>query len=532
MSEGKFTAALKESKARRDAEMASEAFGSVNASRFPEPRAFQEKAHRELRAGVMAGHQRQVVMAPTGAGKTYLALRVCDEALKRGNRVLFICDRKTLINQTSAVADAYGMPAHGIIQADNPRMAMWRPFQIASGQTLAARGINDDFKVVVVDECHTLYGATTEFISNTKASVIGLSATPFTKGLGGIYSRVVMAATMDELVKLGVLVPMRVMSCIRPDMAGAKTSGGEWTAKAAEERGMGLVGDVVREWLEHANNAKTIVFGPTKVHCAHLREQFLGAGVRAELFTADTTDTERKDLLDEYRKPDSAIRVLISVEALAKGFDVPDVACVCDCRPLRKSLSTFVQMVGRGLRSSPGKAECLLLDFSGNVIRFAKDFSDVYYNGLAELDAGEKLDREVRKDEDNEASECPACGFTPMGRRCIRCGFEPKIVSVAEHDVGRAQEVDVLGIGTGPNAYASSLKELYAMLATHERRRAERRGGGNPKGATAWRFKDLTGDWPPRSFSYANTPTCEPSSALRGKLQSMAIAYAKGLKSW
>ena len=89
-----------------------------------------------------------------------------------------------------------------------------------------------------------------------------------------------------------------------------------------------------------------------------------GAGVMAAVFTSHTTPTERKALLDEYRKPDSDLRVLISVEALAKGFDVPDVGCVVDCRPLRKSLSTAIQMWGRGLRASPetGKTDCILLD--------------------------------------------------------------------------------------------------------------------------------------------------------------------------
>lgn len=500
-------------------------FDAPDGACFPPPRAFQDTTHRELRSGA-ASHQRQVVMAPTGAGKTYLALRVCNEALKKGNRVLFICDRKTLINQTSAVATAYGMPAHGIIQADNPRFALWRPFQIASAQTLGVRGVTDDFKVVVVDECHTLHSAVTDFIAKTSALVIGLSATPFTKGLGSIYSRVINAATMDELVKLGVLTPFRVLSCVRPDMKDAKTSGGEWTAKDAGERGMAIIGDVVREWLEHASGLKTIVFGPTVAHCEKLLGQFKEAGVGAALFTAHTDDKERADLLEEYRKPDSRIRVLISVEALAKGFDVPDVGCVVDCRPLRKSLSTFVQMLGRGLRASPGKRECVLIDHSGNIQRFADDFSDLYFNGISELDAGEKLDREVRRDEEKPMKKCPACGFEPMGRKCVRCGFEAKRVSLHEHADGRAKELDILG--TGANAYAKTQAELYAMIATRERDRAFRKGNrGNPKGAAAHRFKDITGKWPPKSFVFENTPRMEPSPALLRKLTSLDIAFAR-----
>ena len=494
------------------------------ATSFPEARPFQDKAHLELRAGFLSGHRTQVVMAPTGAGKTFLALKLCAESLARGKRALFICDRKTLIGQTSATADRYGLWDHGIIQADNPRMNLGRPFQIASAQTIQSRGISDDFDLVVVDEAHTVYKPVVEFISKTKAAVIGLSATPFTKGLGKHYARVINAATMNELTAQGILTPLRVLSCKRPDMAGAKMSGGEWTAKAAEERGMGLVGDVVAEWTRHANGVKTIVFGPTINHCEELVRQFRVVGVGAATFTAHTSDAEREELLREYRKPDSCIRVLVSVEALAKGFDVPDVGCVCDCRPLRKSLSTFVQMIGRGLRCSPGKTECVLLDFSGNVIRFADDFSDVYFHGLSSLDEGERLDKEAREEEP-KTKACPKCGFVPMGKRCVQCGFEPERKSLVEHDVGRAEEINIL---KGPGRYAESKAQLYAMIATYERAKAERRGKGNPKGATAHRYRELVGNWPASTMSFERAERIEPTAALRGKLRSMEIAFAKG----
>src|SRR5574337_1154567 len=106
-------------------------------STFPEPRAFQVSAHDKLRQGARDGHKNQLIMAPTGAGKSYLGMRICHEALLRGKRALFVCDRTTLINQTSAVADQYGLSAHGIIQASHWRVDLSLPFQIASCQTLA-----------------------------------------------------------------------------------------------------------------------------------------------------------------------------------------------------------------------------------------------------------------------------------------------------------------------------------------------------------------------------------------------------------
>jgi superfamily II DNA or RNA helicase len=496
---------------------------------FPPPRPFQEIAHRELQAGFTAKHTRQVLMAPTGAGKTYIGLRLCAGAIARGKRVIFICDRKTLINQTSAVADSYGMPLHGVFQADHRKFAPHRPFQIASAQTIAARGLADTFDVVVVDECHTLYAPVTELVKETKAAVIGLSATPFTKGLGLIFSRVVNAATMHELTEQKILAPLRVLSCKRIDMAGAKTnSKGEWSDKAAEERGLAIVGDVVLEWVKHAEDRKTIVFGPTVAHCEELVRKFKAAGVNARTFCGTTPDAERAELLAEYRKPDSKIRVLVSVEALAKGFDVPDVGCVVDCRPLRKSLSTFVQMIGRGLRGSPGKDECLLLDHSGNVVRFRDDFSDIYFNGLTDLDAGERLDKAVREDDEPAASNkaCPSCGNRPMGKRCIRCGFEPVRVSPVEHQHGSAEEMDVL---FNVKKYAPSHRELYACLATYYRERAK--PGGNPKGATAHAYRDITGNWPPRSFDFETSKAATIPDALVRKLKSRMIAFAKSRRA-
>jgi superfamily II DNA or RNA helicase len=331
---------------------------------FPPPRPFQVTAHGDLRQGVRDGHKNQMLMAPTGAGKSYLGLRLAHEALLKGKRAVFVCDRTTLINQTSQTADSYGLAAHGIVQANHWRRDKTMPFQIASAQTLAKRDFWPDADLIIIDEAHTQLKVWTEYIQRTPAVCIGLSATPFSPGLGKLFTNLVNATTMHDLTVSGVLVPMRVFSCTRANMEGAATAGGEWTDAAAESRGMEIIGDVVSEWFKFGENRKTIVFGATIAHCKELCRQFVDSGVMAAVFTSETTPEERAVLLKEYRRPDSTLRVLISVEALAKGFDVPDVGCVVDCRPLRKSLSTAIQMWGRGLRSSPdtGKKDCRLLD--------------------------------------------------------------------------------------------------------------------------------------------------------------------------
>ena len=234
---------------------------------FPEPRAFQIDAHQQLRQGFREGHKNQLIMAPTGAGKTYLGLRICNEAMQKGKKAVFLCDRTTLINQTSEVATAYGLDDHGVIQANHWKRRPDKLLQIASVQTIAKRAYWPAMDVLVIDEAHTMYKPWVEYAQSTGAAVIGLSATPFSTGLGKVFSNLINATTMHELTQSGVLVPMRIFSCTKPDMAGAATAGGEWTDKAAEERGMAIVGDVVTEWLRFAENRKTIVFGATIKNC-------------------------------------------------------------------------------------------------------------------------------------------------------------------------------------------------------------------------------------------------------------------------
>ena len=489
---------------------------------FPTLRPFQLTAHEALRQGVREGHRRQVIMAPTGAGKTILAMNVINETLKKGNRAMFVCDRKTLIAQTSNVARELGLGNHGIIQAQNPMLDMSRRFQIASCQTLMRRGWPDNMDVIVVDECHCMYKTWVDYVTSPdcKALVVGLSATPFSKGLGKVFTNLINAATMHDLTESGVLVPMRVFSCRKPDMTGAETSGGEWTDKAAEEREMVIIGDVVTEWNRLARGLKTIIFGATIRHCEEIVRQFAAVGVEARAFCATTEDIERAAILRGFTN--GTVQVLVSVEALAKGFDVKDVGCICDCRPLRKSLSTAIQMWGRGLRSSPetSKSECLLLDFSGNAIRFADDYSDVFHNGLDKLDDGERLDKDVRKDEDKEPKSCPKCGYAPMGRVCVACGFKPEASALIETLPGHMQEVTL-----GGRKLAANHEDLYNQIATYVRRK--NRPGGNPQGRAYHIFHDITGLYPPHNYRVERAPVVEPSRATLGKIRSLQIAFAK-----
>lgn len=490
---------------------------------MPPPRACQTRAIERLREGYRAGHKQQVLVMPTGSGKTITAMMLIHESLKKGRRATFVCDRTALINQTSAVADSLGLTHHAIVQANHPRRDTSMPLQIASIQTIQARGYWPKSDLVVLDECHTVYTAAKELLEAQLVPVLGLTATPCTRGLGKLYSNVVNAATMEELTVEGILVPMRILTCVTPDMAGAKTSGGEWTAQAASERELTIIGDVVAEWIKHGEGRKTIAFGADIAYCTELVRRFNEIGVNAASYTSETPDDERAVLVKEFTKPDSEIRILASVSALAKGFDVKDIGCIIDARPLRKSLSEVIQMWGRGLRSSPetGKKDCILLDHSGNALRFHDDFVDVYYNGFGELSSAEKLDAKPRQEpEDWEPSGCPQCHHKPFRKRCLACGFEKQSETLIDATPGQMQEIMI-----GKKKAAESKEDLWAQLCTYARwhMKTEKKAGW------AWyKFQEITGQKPPRSFSFDATPDVSISSALIGKLKSLRIAYNRG----
>lgn len=493
-------------------------YGKAN---FPPPRDWQVRALEALREGFRLGHRRQILTAPTGSGKTMAALQLLHSSLVKRKRAVFVCDRSALINQTSARADQYALP-HGIIQANHWRRDNSLPFQIASIQTIGKRNYWPDADLIVIDECHAVYKATREKLASTSAAVIGLTATPCTKGLGKLYTNLVSSASMYELTQEGVLVPLRILACVRPDMTGAETVGGEWTDRAAAERETAIIGDVVSEWIRHGEDRKTIAFGADIAYCNELVGRFNDAGITAMSYTSETPDIDRTAIVREFEKPESTIRVLASVAALSKGFDVPDIGCIIDARPLRKSLSEVIQMWGRGLRCAPGKSECILLDHSGNAIRFLKDFERIYFDGFKTLNDAEKVDRVVRKDEeDYVAKGCPSCGNQPFHRRCLSCGFEIATKTKVDESSGVMKEIKL-----GGKTAAVDQHHLWQQIVGYVRDSSTQK----PQGYASAIYRNITGIWPQQSWHVDFTDPLEPTIATSREIKRQLIAFRKGRK--
>jgi DNA repair protein RadD len=248
-----------------------------------ELRPYQSAILDKLRAAFIEGHRAIVLVAPTGAGKTEMAMELLGATADNSKRGAMVLDRIVLCNQTSARLDKYGID-HGVLQAGHWRFRPDRAIQVCSAQTLEKRGSFPGLNLLIVDECHQTRKQTVEFIKNNpRVRVVGLTATPFTKGLGKTYSAVVSAVTTKELVELGNLVPLRVFIAKEIDMAGAKKVAGEWSSAEAEERGIKITGDVVSEWVKKTHEVfggarKTVVFAAGVQHAADLAQKFSDAG--------------------------------------------------------------------------------------------------------------------------------------------------------------------------------------------------------------------------------------------------------------
>lgn len=493
-------------------------------SKLLELRKYQFQSIDGLRNLIREGVRNMILSIPTGGGKTVVASHLMAECYaKPGKRAIFVADRIALIDQTSATFDRYGIP-HGVMQGSHWRCRPWERIQVASAQTLAKRGW-PEADLIIIDECHTVQETVAARIKGRDTIVIGLTATPMTKGLGKLYDGIVTVITTNELIqgplnddgsRTPFLTPFRIFAASEPDMIGAKTVAGEWTDTEAADRSMPIIGDCVEEYLRHGQGKKFIAFGCNVAHCEEMQRQFAAAGVLCEMYTYRTDNDARTALVEEFRKPDSTIRGLISVSALSKGFDVSDVEVIIMARPLKNSLAEHIQILGRGLRIHPGKTECLVLDHSGNCVRFWDKMHDFLEVGVTELDDGKKKESKKPKLAEREPVKCPNCAHVhkPMPD-CPSCGHTYKKASNVEHLDGTLKELT-----SSPKKVGLS-PEDKRMFHAQLRHIAETRG--YKPGWAANKFKEKFGEWP----DDRDVPPVEPSGAVLSWVRSRAIAFAK-----
>jgi superfamily II DNA or RNA helicase len=482
-------------------------------------RGYQDDIMDLLRSGFAAGHRSQMLYAPTGAGKTEIAvaiLKATSEKYKRGAMVL---DRIVLCNQTSARLQKYGID-HGVMQSGHWRYRPYERVQVCSAQTLEKRGSFPGLNLLIVDEAHDMRRQTLKFIKeNPDIKVIGLSATPFSNGLGQTYTNVVSATTTEKLVTAGSLVPLRVFISKEVDMSGAKKMAGEWSIDTAGERGIKITGDVVTEWTKktmeiYGRPVKTIVFASNVAHGADLANKFAEAGYNFVAISYKDDDQYKADVMADFAKPDTKVVGLIACSLLTKGYDEPSVLMGISARPYSKSFKSHVQEMGRVMRPHAGKEFATWLDHSGNYLRFLEDWDELYHDGVTELKDGKEKAKKEKTDLEKKQAKCPACGALWIGRsdNCVSCGYHRPMQSLVQAVPGEMEELKGAAKKEDKQRWYSELLDMQ---------------GTKSSGWVAHKYKEKFGVWP-RGLNDVAIPA---SLEVRRWVTSRQIAWAKSRKA-
>jgi len=467
-------------------------------------------------------HQRQILCAVTGFGKTECAMAIMQEAAKEGKKVAMVLDRIVLVEQTSIRLSKYQIP-HGVMQSGHWRYRPYEPIQICSIQTLARRKF-PDIDLLIIDEAHVAYKSTIEFMKeNPHIKVVGLTATPFTKGLADIYTNVIGAQPMSNLVEDGWVVPMKVFIAKEIDMTGAKKVAGEWSSADASDRGMKIVGNIVEEWTKktyeiYGEPRKTIVFCAGVEHGRELVTQFAAAGYNFVSISYKEDDEFKRQTIEDFSKPDTLIHGLIATDILTRGFDVSDVHIGVSARPFSKSFSSHVQQIGRILRPHEGKEYGVWLDHSGNFLRFRNDWDELYHDGVTELKAGgEQVKKELTEREKKE-SKCPKCLalWTSKDNTCSSCGHVRQVFQSVSSIAGKLEELQETN-----RKLQIANTDFYAELQYYGRSK------GYKEGWSAIKYKEKFGVYP-NGLRVSPKP---PSTKTLSWIKSRTIAYVKGKQS-
>jgi superfamily II DNA or RNA helicase len=311
----------------------------------------------------------------------------------------------------------------GIIKAGFPENRD-RPIQIAGLQSLQNRPTPDNLDLIILDECHsTAFFKHYEIIkSHTLNAVhLGFSASPWrlksTEEYFGLhFDAIAEGPGIGELIESGYLARPRYYGYGGlVDICKLDTNkSGEFKDSQMESEFIKseVPQKVVEQILEMCDGRTGIIFN-AGVEQSEIQTQLLNAaGIPTVHLDANTPFKERQLYFDKLASGE--IRVISSIGCLTEGFDVPSISFVVLSRAT-KSRALYIQMSGRGLRISPDKNDCLILDFGGNVKRL----------GMLNKKFLITLEPTPKPDDDSMLKECPECNsmVSIFARICPECGY-------------------------------------------------------------------------------------------------------------
>lgn len=370
-------------------------------------RTYQVNFVADLYNLIRQGQTRILGVAPTGAGKTIISAEIVRDAVAANLNVLFLVHRRTLIAQTIGKFQQFGLDCGTIGSRSNDFQTsnLPRSVQVCTVQTL----INNPWvwrifcpSLVIADECHitsfdrallNIFPPLRDRIRQDPCIYLGLTATPWRskagEELGDIFLSLVQAPSPLQLMRVGHLVKPSYFVLEEVDLSGARVMNGEWSDKDLEliMNDRGVTENAINEWLTYAKNRPTLTFCTAISHAVSVTKSFVNRGIPSAIVASRIPLGDKQYFLDRgipfasgkakdresiYSGFGRSIVNIVSVGALTEGFDQPIASCALVLRPVRSSIALWHQMVGRVIRSSPGKRDAIVLDPSGNTNRHGR----------------------------------------------------------------------------------------------------------------------------------------------------------------
>ena len=373
-----------------------------------------------IRAGLTQA-RRVLGQAPTGFGKTVVGSFMVSQTAAKGMRSLFLVHRTELLRQTSK-AFARQNIEHDTISAGkgfNPHVRT----HVGAIQTVANRlDLVQRPDLLIVDEAHHAVSESwSRVVSELNPRfIVGLSATPCRldgRGLGEQFDVLVPGPRVSDLIERGFLSPYRIYAPPSTlDFTAIRTTAGDYNKAdlAAAMDKPTITGDAVAHYHKLTPNKRAVVFCTSIAHAEHVRDAFIASGYVAATVDGTMKPADRANVLAKFGTGE--IKILTSCDLVSEGFDLPAIEVAISLRPT-KSLSLWIQQVGRALRVCDGKTEAVILDHVGNTM----------IHGLPDQDREWSLDaKPKRKSEKGQittirqckncftvhapAPVCPSCG--------------------------------------------------------------------------------------------------------------------------
>ncbi len=409
-----------------------------------ELRPYQEAAKAAVYEHLRSRTDNPCVVIPTGGGKTPVMASICKDAVTQWDgRVLILAHVKELLEQSADKLRAicpevkFGIYSAGLKRRDTRESVI-----VAGIQSVYKRACElDAFDLIVVDEAHTIPpegdGQYQRFLAdarvvNPNVRIVGMTATPFRLKHGLIctpdhfLNHVCFEVGVRELIEDGFLSPLRTKGGRHQiNTSELHVRGGEFVAGEVEELmdDDSLVDAACKEIVECTGDRQSVlIFASGVRHGQHVARVLKEVhGLSCGFVCGDTPTGERDELLGRFKSGD--LKYLANVNVLTQGFDAPNIDCVSMLRPTM-SPGLYYQMAGRGFRLHPGKQDCLVLDFGGNVLRHGP------------VDAIQIQEHDDRGTGVAPAKQCPECRSVIAAgyAQCPDCGYEFPPPERTQHD--------------------------------------------------------------------------------------------------